>query len=71
MFFCNKIRAKFSNDGNLEKKLTVEITAVEGPMVVLSTGASNFQVNLSKLRRPWALDLQELPDLREGRAHVL
>ena len=35
-------------------------------MVVISTGASIFQVNASKLRRPSDTeDLQELPDSRE------
>ena len=32
--------------------LKVEILAVKGPMVVISTGASIFQVTASKLRRP-------------------
>ena len=48
------------------KRLKVEIIAVKGPMVVVSTGASIFQVNASKLRRPLdTVDLEELPDSRE------
>ena len=35
-------------------------------MVVICTGASNFQVNVSKLRRPLdTVDLEKLPDSRE------
>ena len=33
----------------------------KAPVVVISTGASTFQVNVSKLRRPW----EELPESRE------
>ena len=48
------------------KRLKVEIIAVKGSMVVISTGASIFQVNVSKLRRPVnTVDLEELPDSRE------
>ena len=48
------------------KRLKVTIIAVKGPMVVISTGASMFQVNTSKLRRPLdTVDLEELPDSRE------
>ena len=44
----------------------MEIIAVEGPMMVISTGASIFQVNVSKLRRPLdTVDLEELPASRE------
>ena len=43
----------------------VEILAVKGPMVVISTGASIFQVNASKLRKPLdTVDLEELADSR-------
>ena len=36
------------------------------PIVVICTGASIYQVNASKLRRPLdTVDLEELPDLRE------
>ena len=48
------------------KWLKVEITAVKGPKIVISAGASIFQVNASKLRRPLdPVDLEELPDSRE------
>ena len=44
------------------KWLKVEIMAVKGPMVVINTGASIFQVNASKLRRPLDIvDLEEPP----------
>ena len=48
------------------KWLKVEIIVVKGPMVVIFTGASIFQVNASKLTRPLGtVDLEELPDSRE------
>ena len=44
----------------------MEIIAVKGPKVVISAGASIFQVSASKLRRPLdTVDLEELPDSRE------
>ena len=44
----------------------VEVIAVKRPMVVINTGASICQVNVSKLRRPSdTLDLEELPYSRE------
>ena len=44
----------------------VEISAVKGSMVVISTGASFFQVRVSKLRRPLGtLDLEQPPASRE------
>ena len=51
----------------------MEISAVEGTMVVISTGASIVQVNISKLRRPsGTVDLEQSPDSRERtRAPVL
>ena len=39
-FTGKKIRANFSKDGNLEKSLKVEITAVKGSTAVISTGAT-------------------------------
>ena len=46
--------------------LKVEILAVKGPMVVICTGASFYQVNRGKLRRPLdTVDLGELTDSRE------
>ena len=67
MFFLlsKKIRAKFSKDGNVENGLKVEIIAFKGPMVVISTGATIFQVNASMLQRP--LDTVDLEELRESR----
>ena len=54
---------KFHQGTTSGKWLTVEILAVKGPMVVISTGASIFQVNASKLRRSLdSVDLVELPD---------
>ena len=48
------------------KWLKVEITAVNGSMAVVSTGATIFQANMSKLRRPLdTVDLEELPDSRD------
>ena len=44
----------------------VDILDVKGSMVDISTGASIFQVNASKQRRPLdTVDLEELPDSRE------
>ena len=44
----------------------VEIIAVKGTMVVINTGASIFQANRSKLRRPLdTVSLEELPGSRE------
>ena len=42
-------------------------------MAVISAGSTIFQANMSKLRRPQdTVDLEELPDSREGtRAPVL
>ena len=46
--------------------MKVEISAVKGSMVVISSGASFFQVRVSKLRRPLGtLDLEQPPDSRE------
>ena len=45
------------------KWLKVEMIAVKGPMAVISSGATIFQANVSKLRRPLdTTDLEELPD---------
>ena len=52
------------------KWLNVEIIAVKGPMAVISTGASIFQVNVSKLRRLLGtVVLEEPPDSRERTGH--
>ena len=48
------------------KWLKVEIIAVKGSMVVISTGPSMFQINRRKQRRLFAIvDLGECPDSRE------
>ena len=48
------------------KWLKVQSIAVKGAMAVISTGATIFQANVSKLRRPLGtVDLEELPDSRE------
>ena len=44
----------------------MEIVAVKGSMVVISTGASIFEVDASRLIRPSdTVDLEEVPDSRE------
>ena len=44
----------------------MEIIAVKGPVAAISTDASIFQVNVSKIRRPLdTVDLEEPPDSRE------
>ena len=55
------------------KWLKVETIAVNGSMAVVNTGATIFQANISKLRRPLnTVDLEELLDPRErARAPVL
>ena len=45
------------------KWLKVEIIAVKGSMAVVNAGATIFQANISKLRRPLdTVGLEELPD---------
>ena len=61
MCFTGKNIQTNSATAEIWKWLNVEIIAVKGTMVVISTGASIFQVNASKMRRP----LEELPDSRE------
>ena len=51
---------------NSGKWLKVEIIAVKGSMAVISTGATIFQANESKLRRLVnTVDLEEISDSRE------
>ena len=65
-FVGKKIRATFSKDKKSGTWFKVEIIAVEGPMVVINTGASICQINETKLRRPLdTVDLEEFPDSRE------
>ena len=65
-FYWQEEPSKIQQGRKSGRWLKVEILAVKGPMVVISTGASIFQVNASKLRRPLdTVDLEELPDSRE------
>ena len=53
------------------KWLRVEIIAVKGPMVVISTGTSIFQVNASELRRHLdTVALEESQDSSEQQEHL-
>ena len=66
MFYCLEDPSKIQRGRKSGTWLKVEILAVKGSMVVISTGSSMFQVNASKLRRPFDTeDLEELPDSRE------
>ena len=66
VFYWEDDPSKIQQGRKSGKWLKVTIIAVNGPMVVISTGASIFQVNTSKLRRPSdTVDLEELPDSRE------
>ena len=51
MFFWEEDPSKIQQGLKSGKWLKVAIIAVKGPMVVITTGASIFQVNTSKLRR--------------------
>ena len=66
VFFWQEDPSKIQQGRKSGKWLKVEIIAVKGSMVVISTGASIYQVNASKLRRLVnTVDLEELPDSRE------
>ena len=52
VFYWQDDPNKIQQGRNLGKWLMVEIIAVNGPMVVISIGATISQVNASKLRRP-------------------
>ena len=66
VFHWQKDPSKIQQGRKSGRWLKVEILAVTGCMVVISTGASIFQVNASNLRRPLdTVDLEELPDSRE------
>ena len=58
VFYWQEDQSKIQQGRKSGKWSRVEIIAVKGPMVVISTGASIFQVNASKLRRP--LDVSRL-----------
>ena len=58
---------KFQQGRNSWRWLKVEILAVKGSVVVISTGSSIFRMNACKLKRPLdTVDLEELPDSHEG-----
>ena len=66
VFYWQEDPSKIQQGRKSGRWLKVEILAVKGPMVVISTDASMFQVNASKLRRPLdTVDLEELPNSRE------
>ena len=66
VFYKQEDPSKIQQGRKSGRWLKVEILAVTGSMVVISTGASIFQVNASNLRRPLdTVDLEELPDSRE------
>ena len=52
VFYWQEDRNKIQQGRKSGRWLKVEILAVKGPMVVISTGASIFQVNAGKLRGP-------------------
>ena len=63
MFYWREDPSKIQQGRKSGKWLRVEIIAVKGPMVVINTGTSIFQVNASELQRPLdTVDLEELPD---------
>ena len=49
VFYWQEHPNKIQQGRKSGKWLKVEITAVKGPKIVISAGASNFQVNASKL----------------------
>ena len=51
VFYWQEDPSKIQQGRKSGKQLKVEIIAVKGPMVVISAGASIYQVNASKLRR--------------------
>ena len=62
MFYWQEDPSKIQQGLKSGKWLKVEIIAVKGPTVVIITGASIFQENSSKLRRPLDIvDLEEPP----------
>ena len=73
VFYWQEDPCKTQQGRKSGKWLKVEITAVKGTMAVISTSATIFHANISKLRRPLdTVDLEELPDSRErARAPVL
>ena len=66
VFYLQEDPSKIQQGRKSGKWLKVEIIPVKGPLAVISTGATIFQANVSKLRRPLdTVDLEERPDSRE------
>ena len=66
VFYRQEDPSKIQQGRKSGKWLKVEIIAVKGSIAVIHTGATIFQANISKLRRPLdTVDLEELPDSRE------
>ena len=66
VFYWQDDPSKIQQGRKSDKWLRVEIIAVKGPIAVISSGATIFQANVSKLTRPSdTVDLAELPDARE------
>ena len=66
VFYWQEDPSKIQQGRKSGKWLKVEIIAVKGPMAVVNTGATTFQANTRKLRRPLdTVDLEEIPDSRE------
>ena len=63
MFYWREDPSKIQQGRKSGKWLKVEIIAVKGPIVVINTAASIFQVNENKPRRPLdTADFEELSD---------
>ena len=63
VFYWQEDPSKIQQGRKSGKWLKLEIIAVEGPVAVINTGTSIFQVFASKLRRPLdTVDLEELLD---------
>ena len=66
VFYWQEDPSKIQQGRKSGKWLKLEIIAVKGSMAVVNTGATIFQANISKLRRPMdTVDLEELTESRE------
>ena len=66
VFYWQEDPSKIQQGRKSGKWLKVEIIAVKGSMAVVNTGATIFQANISKLRRPLdTVEMEELMDSRE------
>ena len=65
MFHLQDDPSKIQQGRKSGKWLKVDVIAVKGSMAVVSSGATIFQANASKLRTPL---VKELPDSRESRS---